>query len=47
VQFELYQDLKYSLAGMITDQEFANMTKKYFLAILAYRLAKFLKNSAN
>jgi len=26
VEFALYQDLKYSLAGMITDQEFAKMT---------------------
>lgn len=45
VEFELYQDLKYSLAGMITDQEFANMTKRYFMAILALRLAK-LKQTA-
>ena len=27
VEFSLYQDLKYSLAGMITDQTFADMTK--------------------
>ena len=40
VEFALYQDLKYSLAGMITDTEFANLTKKYFMAILAFRLSK-------
>lgn len=45
VEFALYQDLKYSLAGMITDESFARMTKSYFLAILAYRMAKiFAKN---
>ena len=38
VEFALYQDLKYSLSGMITDQTFADMTKKYFMAILAMRL---------
>lgn len=43
VEFELYQDLKYSLAGMITDQEFANMTKRYFMAILSFRMAKVMK----
>ena len=47
VEFELYQDLKYSLAGMITDQEFANLTKKYFMAILAYRMSQFLKDGQN
>ena len=40
VEFALYQDLKYSLAGMITDSEFAKMTQKYFMAILAYRMRK-------
>ena len=30
---------------MITDQEFANMTKKYFLSILAYRLAKLFERN--
>jgi len=45
VEFALYQDLKYSLAGMITDQSFAEITKGYFMAILAYRMAKiFQKN---
>lgn len=46
VEFSLYSDLKYSLAGMITDQEFANMTKKYFMSILAYRLAKIFERNA-
>lgn len=44
VEFDLYQDLKYSLAGMITDSEFANMTKRYFMAILAFRMAKINKS---
>lgn len=30
---------------MITDQEFANMTKKYFMSILAYRLAKLFERN--
>ena len=43
MEFELYQDLKYSMTGMITDSEFANMIKKYFMSILAMRVAKMIK----
>ena len=42
VEFSLYQDLKYSLAGMITDGDFETLTKKYFMAILALRLKRIL-----
>ncbi len=46
VEFALYQDLKYSLSGMITDSTFAKMTKQYFMAILALRMQRiFSKNS--
>lgn len=30
---------------MITDQTFAEMTKRYFMAILAYRLSKMFQNN--
>ena len=45
VNFALYDDIKYKLVGQITDSSFGEMTHKYFMAILAYRLAKiFQKN---
>ena len=40
VEFALYKDLKYSLTGLITDQTFAELSKRYFMAVLAYRLAR-------
>ena len=42
IHFDLYQDLKYSLAGSITSPQFADMVKQYFTRIFAYKLAKLL-----
>ena len=40
VNFALYDDVKYKLAGIITDSSFHEMVHKYFMAILAYRMSK-------
>jgi len=45
VNFALYDDIKYKLVGIITDSNFHEMTQKYFMAILAYRLAKIFQRN--
>ena len=35
------------MSGMITDQTFAEMTKKYFMAILALRLQRIFSRNPN
>ena len=45
INFALYDDNKYKLVGLITMPEFQELTQKYFMAILAYRMAKIFANN--
>jgi len=38
VEFNLYEDLKYTLTGTIENPDFIDLVKHYFLRILAYKL---------
>ena len=40
INFALYDDIKFKLAGIITDSSFHELVHKYFMAILAYRMSK-------
>lgn len=40
VNFSLYDDYKFSLGGIITDREFSQRVKKWFLHIFALKLNK-------
>lgn len=45
VKFQVYQDLKYSIAATINMPELRDLTKAYFLRILAYKLKNFFVGS--
>jgi hypothetical protein len=43
VNFSLYDDFKFSLGGIITDREFADRVKRWFLHIFALKLNRLFK----
>jgi hypothetical protein len=47
VNFSLYDDFKFSLGGIITDKEFSERVKRWFLHIFALKLNKLVREQYN
>lgn len=47
LSFSVYEDIKFSLAGTIENNDFAELVKKYFMRVLAYKTAQKLNSDGN
>lgn len=45
LQFSVYDDIKYSLTGTIENKDFADLVKKYFLLIAAFKLRNYVTDN--
>lgn len=39
MDFNIYEDLKFQLAGIIENPDFGKMVKTYFMRVLAYKVS--------